>query len=70
LNSFKAAERGKDNFVDTLIDYGADVRFRDSTGDQPLHVAARHGKDRIVNILLCKGSDPGKAFLKIFIVCL
>lgn len=42
-----------------LISYGVNINEQ-KDGEQPLHVAAKNGKDKVVKILLENGGHVGK----------
>lgn len=55
----KAALYGLDDALEILIDgLKADVHAWDGDGYQALHVAAKHGYSRCVDVLLARGADP------------
>lgn len=43
--------------VEHLINAGANVNVKDKHGSVPLHTAAAHGNEKLVNLLLEKGAD-------------
>ena len=47
-----------ERIVNRLIDLGAQVDIANSVGDTPLHVAVRHGRWFICQMLLAAGADP------------
>ncbi|GMF20879.1 unnamed protein product [Phytophthora lilii] len=51
-----AAQNGHRSSVMTLLDAGADIHARDDLGDTPLLRALRHGRSRIVKLLLRHGA--------------
>lgn len=43
--------------VEVLMDFGADVNFKNKVGDTPLHLAARNNHREIFQLLLDNGGD-------------
>ncbi|KAH0566277.1 hypothetical protein GP486_000329 [Trichoglossum hirsutum] len=61
VDSFnQAIENQSADFVKFLIDQGADVEAKNTTGSYPLHVAARLGIDEVVTTLLHSGASVNK----------
>jgi len=52
----KAAESGNITDVKSLIDQGADVNFKHTSGDTPLHIAIRAGNVPVAKQLIFKGA--------------
>jgi cytohesin len=52
-----AAERGRLDLVQVLIERGADVNIRDSQGRTPLHAAAIGGNAEVIRLLIKLGAD-------------
>ena len=48
----KAAEKGHDETVETLLELGADINLRNSFGNTALMLAAEYGKAGVVEVLL------------------
>jgi ankyrin repeat protein len=53
-----AAERGRREAVEFLLDKGADVKATDNGGQTPLHLAALRGNNKVVELLVARGADP------------
>lgn len=53
-----AADCGKKNAIDMLIDFGADVNVQNKHGSTALHLAAWHGYADIVKVLMNSDADP------------
>lgn len=54
-----ACHENHDQAVVTLIKYGANANLTNNKGETPLHIAARHGFMKIVQILVdLGGADP------------
>lgn len=51
-----AAKGGTSGLIDEMAARGAQVNVEDTTGDQPIHVAARAGLTAVVGALIDKGS--------------
>ena len=49
--------RDREEEVRKLVERGADVKLQDADGDAALHVAARNGNIRVVELLVAKGAD-------------
>ena len=41
-----------------LLNFGAEVNFRNARGETPLHLAARNEFQKIVEVLVLAGCDP------------
>jgi len=54
---FKAAETGKLDIAQTLLNLGADPAIGDNENTLPLHIAAKGGNIELFDLLLSKGSD-------------
>ena len=52
-----AAEFGKQNIVETLLQHSAKIEAQTKLGSTPLHVAARYGQQLIIETLLKHGAD-------------
>ncbi|KAI9907834.1 hypothetical protein PsorP6_003454 [Peronosclerospora sorghi] len=50
-----AAKSGRDNVVEGLLDYGAQVEIRTLHGETPLHFAAASASQRVCQLLIEKG---------------
>lgn len=55
-----AIEKNKKLAV-ALIDFGADVNVKDANGRQPIHIAAEHGWDSILDFLIERGANINSA---------
>lgn len=55
---FDAAREGRCDMIEALIAYGADIAARDEKGHTPLILAAYHGHEAAVDLLLARGADP------------
>eukprot|EP00468_Gymnochlora_sp_CCMP2014_P002037 CAMPEP_0167743464 /NCGR_PEP_ID=MMETSP0110_2-20121227/2030_1 /TAXON_ID=629695 /ORGANISM="Gymnochlora sp., Strain CCMP2014" /LENGTH=1371 /DNA_ID=CAMNT_0007627837 /DNA_START=148 /DNA_END=4263 /DNA_ORIENTATION=- len=53
-----AAACGQTEMVDVLLEYGADLESKTSSGATALHAAVQHGGADMVHFLLEKGADP------------
>ncbi len=53
-----AAERGRREAVELLLDKGADPRANDESGQTPLHLAAKRANHKAVKLLVARGADP------------
>ena len=54
----EAAEAGRTDIVQLLLDAGADVEASDKYGRTPLHTACEFGNTTTVQLLLEQGADP------------
>lgn len=54
----KMAERGDEDYVEYLLQSGADMDCKDSQGWTPLHWACSTGRVEVVQILLDHGAEP------------
>jgi ankyrin repeat protein len=54
-----AARRGDVTTLVELLDSGLDVQCRNTAGDTLLMLAAYHGHEAVVTLLLERGADPG-----------
>lgn len=53
-----AAERGRREAVEFLLDKGAGPKATDKDGQTPLHLAARMANDKTIKLLVARGADP------------
>jgi ankyrin repeat protein len=53
-----AAERGRREAAEFLLDKGADWEATDQDGQTPLHLAAKRANDKVVKLLVARGADP------------
>jgi ankyrin repeat protein len=49
---YKAVNKGHEALVQTLLEFGADVKVADGKGNTPLHIAAHYGHEAVVKTLL------------------
>ncbi|MGE5296683.1 MAG: ankyrin repeat domain-containing protein, partial [Solirubrobacterales bacterium] len=56
-----AAFEGREDVVKQLADARADLRLKDSDGDDPIHEAARRGHRNVVEYLAGRGVDAAEA---------
>ena len=53
-----ASASGSYRVVERLPEYGACTKKRDESGYTALMLAARNGKNKMIQMLLSKGADP------------
>ena len=56
-----AAQSGNSQDCDSLLEIGAQVNWKNSEGDTPLHAACRRGHDNAVEVLLVHGAETNIA---------
>jgi hypothetical protein len=54
-----AAERGRKEIAEVLLDNGAKIDAKNNLGRTPLHIAAGYGQKAVLELLLARGADAG-----------
>ena len=54
-----AAKEGRDDLVELLVSFQADINGSDANGETALHSTSKKGNKDMVKLLLKLGADPG-----------